>query len=153
MACGLYDNALEVVRVNIAVAIPVKVMESLSYFFTLQTPEHLSELRVCHVVTMFLASNVERSPARVPIEWNGGASSILVYEALKLFKTNNTISVYIKEAKGDFVFGVRLGKQVFESAPVGKTYSSSASGISDIEEYEVLCSFYFVLDKCQVSRL
>lgn len=57
----------------------------------------------------------------------------------------------IEEAKRDFIFGIRLNKEVLESAPVLKTDLASIFSVCDTEEDRILFSFYLVLSKACAS--
>jgi hypothetical protein len=55
---GFANDALELLRVNVAVAVLVKVVEGLSDSFSLQTTQHLGELRVGHAMPVLAVANI-----------------------------------------------------------------------------------------------
>ena len=65
---SLEDDALEVLGLDISIAIFVEVVERLSYPFSLQPSQHLCELWVCQVVSPLLPTTVQGCPLAVPIK-------------------------------------------------------------------------------------
>lgn len=65
---SLHDDALEVLGLDVPIAILVEELERLPNPLSLQSPQHLGELLVVEVVALLLTAYVQLGPLAVPIE-------------------------------------------------------------------------------------
>jgi len=108
VAGRVHDDALEVFGFYVSVSVPVVVLESLPNTLTLQTAQHLGELRVCEVVPVPLHAEVERRPIALPFERYRLRGFVLVVELYKVVPLDHARPLDIEESESDFVFGVGL---------------------------------------------
>lgn len=144
---GLEDDALKLLRFNVAVAVLIEELESLADALALQTAQHLGELRVVEVVALLLAANVELGPFAVPVEGNVVGALVELVETAEIIVLDVAGAVDVKQSKGDFVLGVGFGEEVLKDGPIGEVDSSCALAIGNVEEDSVLVALDFVLHK------
>ena len=146
LVLGRFQNdSLEVFGLDVAVAVLIKVLKRLPYPLPLKTAQHLRKLRVGHVVAVFLAADVERGPFAIPVKGNRFPAFVLVVELLEVLVLDDARAILIKETECNFVLGVGLGEEVFESAPVVDVDSAFPLAVGDAEEDCVLLTFDLVL--------
>ena len=98
-------------------------------------------------MAVFLAADVEGGPFAIPVEGDRLAAFVLVVELLEVFVLDDAGAIFVEEAEGDFVFGVRLGEEVFESTPVVDVDSALALAVGNAKEDGILFTFDFVLER------
>jgi hypothetical protein len=129
----LEDDALELLGLDVAVAVLVKVLKGLSHAFALQTTQHLRELRVREIMPLLPAARVQGSPGRVPVEGNGVGTPVGGQDLVEVVELDHACALDIEQTEGDFVLGVGLREEVGEVAPVGQTDCAGTSAVSHLE--------------------
>ena len=142
---GLKDNALEVLRLDVTVAILVKHMEGLADPLTLQPPEHLGELRVCHVMPALTPSTVQGGPVRVPVKGYAVLGLGLAIQVVKRLPFHAPRPIGIEQSEGDLIFGIGLSQQVLEGGPISQAQLPSPPLVGDIEQNTIVFSLDFTL--------
>ena len=148
---GLENDALKLLRLDVAVAVLVEELEGLADALSLQTAQHLRELGVVEVVALLLAANVELSPFAVPVEGDIVGAFVELVEAAEIIILDVAGAVDVEESKGDFVLGVGFGEEVLKDGPIGEVDSSGALAIGNVEEDLVLVALDFVLEKTKLN--
>ena len=145
MSSSLENNALEVFRLDIAISIFVEVVESLSYPLSLQTSQHLRELRVCKIMPPLLASAVQGCPFAVPVKWYAIRALIQRIKLLQVLVFDRTCALNIEQPKSNLVLRVWFRKQVLKSAPVEEIDLSRLPPIRDSKEDSILSAVDLML--------
>ena len=145
MLRGFEDDALEVLGLDVAVAIPVEEVEGLPDALPLQAAQHLRELRVGHVVAALAAADIERGPLAVPVEGDAVGALVAVVQLLEVVELDGARAVLVEQPERDLVLGVGLGQQVLEVAPVGDADLALPLPVGDAEEDGILLALDFVL--------
>lgn len=114
----LDDNALELFTTNEAIAVPVKLVESLSDALTLETAQHLTELRVVERVTVLLVADIDLGPIRFPVEGKVVGALVELVESAEIVILDSAIALDVEQTEGDLVFGIGLAEEVLEHSPV-----------------------------------
>lgn len=109
MAGRLENDALKIFRLYISVAILVEEMEGLTNSLSLQTSQHLCELRICHVMSLLLSPNVQRCPFAVPVERYTVYSFIELIQLFEVIKLDYPGTTNVEQSKGNLILGIRLG--------------------------------------------
>lgn len=91
------------------------------------------------------AAAVQRSPFRIPVKWNTVGSLAHIVQGLHIFKLDASSTLMVKQAKRDFVFGIRLRKEVFKGCPIGQVQLARLASVGNIEQDSVLVAFDLVL--------
>ena len=141
----LENDALEVLGVDVTVAILVEELEGLPDALALQTTQHLGELRVVEVVSLLPATDVQLGPLTVPVEGDVVRALVQLIELSEVVILDITGAVDIEQAKGDLVLGVWLRKQVLEDNPIGKVDPAAVLPIGDAKQDRVLVALDLVL--------
>lgn len=141
----LEDDALELIRLNVSITISIHDMECLPNALSLQSPQHLGELRVSHFMTALAPARVQRRPCGVPIKWNALLGSRLTEQALHILPLDGTRSLDIEQTEGNLVLSIRLSEEVLERRPVAKGQSTGLSRIGNLKEDRVLIPLNLVL--------
>lgn len=141
----LEDDALKLMGLNVSITINVHGMKCLPNALSLQSPQHLSELRVGHLMTALAAARVQGSPCGIPVERNILLGIRLTEQAFHIFPLDGTCSLNIEQAEGYLVLGIGLSEEVLERCPVGKGQSPGLSRIGNLEEDGVLFPLDLVL--------
>ena len=98
---------------------------------------------------VFLASEVQRRPFAVPVEWDTVIALIHIVQLLKVLIFYRTRTILIEKSESNLVLCVWPGKEVLENAPVMNGNTPGSSSIGHTEKDRILVSFDFVL----MSRL
>lgn len=149
---GLEDDALEVVGLDVAVAVLVELQEGLANALALETSQQLAKLRVVHSMALLLASDVQLGPLTVPVEGQALGALVELVEATEVLILDLTGTLDVEEAESDLVLGVGFVKEVLEGDPVGYRDSALALAVSNLEEQAILLaldSVLFVGSICQ----
>ena len=130
----LLDDPLEVLWVNVSVVVLVKVKERLSHTLSLETAQHLCELRVCHRMPMPFAAQIQLRPVAVPVEGNCVARLVARIALLEAAEVHLAGGGVCEEAEGDVVFGIGFCQEIVEDAPVLDGNASIVVAIGDAEQ-------------------
>jgi hypothetical protein len=96
-------------------------------------------------MAMTLSTHVQRRPLAVPVEGNAVrrfVQSVKLEETLVLDRPG---AIFVKQAKGNLIFGVRLCQEVVEGAPVRDGDLARLLAIGNAEEDSILLAFDFML--------
>lgn len=99
----------------------------------------------------FGATNVQCCPFAVPVKRYRVFALVLIVEPLEILVLDSSRSFLVKQAERYLIFCVWFCEQILECAPVRKRDASGSPAICDLEEYGVLFSSDFVLDKARGS--
>ena len=115
---GLNDDALKIFWFNVPISVLVENVKGLAYSLSLEAPEHLGELRVCHVVTVLFTASVKRSPFAIPVERYALRPLVHVVKSLKVVVFDRPRSILVEESERDFILSIWFAQEVFEIIPV-----------------------------------
>lgn len=142
---GLENDALEVVGLDIAVAVLVELQKGLADALALETSQQLTELRVIHSMALLLASDVQLGPLAVPVEGQALGALVELVEAAEVLILDLAGALDIEEAEGDLVLGVGLVEKVLKGDPVGYRDAAFALAVGNLEQQAVLLALDSVL--------
>ena len=142
---GLDDDALEVLGLDVAVAVLVEELEGLPDPLALQAAQHLGELLVVQVVALLLAPYVQLGPLAVPVEGDAVRALAELVELAEMVILDGSQAVDVEEAKRYLVLGVGFCEDVLEGGPVGEGDPAFGSPVGNSEEDRVLLAFDLVL--------
>ena len=141
----LADDALKVLRLDVAVAVLVELQEGLADTLALQTTQHLGELLVGQGMAAGLVANVQLGPLAVPVEGDAVGAFVQLAQAAEVLVLDTAGAVDVKQAEGNLVLCIRLGQQVVEGGPVGEADFTGGFAIGDTEEEAILLTLDFAL--------
>lgn len=78
MSSCLKDDALEILRIYIAIFVFVEDLKSLSYSLALESAKHLGELGVRNIMAMLFRSDIQGYPLGAPIKRYSFRTFVLV---------------------------------------------------------------------------
>lgn len=131
---GFQNDALKLLRVDVAIAILVEELESLSNTLALETAQHLRKLRIAEVMALLLAANVQLCPLAVPVKGDVVGPLVELVESAEVIVLDVAGAIDIKQAECDFVFGIGLGEKVLKDTPIGQAQTSMALVVGNVEE-------------------
>lgn len=68
MSRRLEDDTLKIFWLDVSVTVFIKQVECLTDPLALQSSQHLCELRVSHIMSLFLSSDIQCGPFTVPVK-------------------------------------------------------------------------------------
>lgn len=152
MGSGFTNDAREVFRLDVSVAVLVEEVEGLPDALSLQSSKHLRKLRVCHAVSVSFPAGIERCPVRVPVEWNGilgAVAGVCLFEGVEVDEPGGGVG---EETESDLVLGVWLGQEVVEGAPIGEGDATSLAAVCNGEQNSIVLALDLVLQVVLLVR-
>lgn len=143
---GLQDDALEVLRLNVAITVLVEDVEGLTDALTLQAAQHLGELGVGHVVARLGAAGVQGGPFGVPVKGNAVGTLVHIVHSLDSLPFHATAALEVEQTERNLVLRIGLRKEVLEGSPVGQAELAGSPSVCHSEEDAILLALDFVLE-------
>lgn len=117
MRSGFDDDLLELLWLNITLALLIEVQECLTNPLTLQAAQHLRELRIGHGMSVLFVSDVQLRPGTVPVECD--SRLVTCISLFKFLEINEASSWISEQTESDLVLGIGLQEKVLNDTPVG----------------------------------
>lgn len=141
----LADDALELLRVDEAIAVLIEELEGLSDTLALEATQHLGELMVIKAVAVLLAANVQLRPLRLPVKGNGLGALVELIQSAEVVVLDAAGALNVEETESNLILGIRLVEEMLKDTPVGEVHPASILDVGNTEKDGVLLTGDFML--------